>query len=180
MVQGPRINFIVAARWQRLGIAGPQSCNAQRLGSAILRGLVRVVLVFWGMSTFAVAEDIDGRWMTLDLRSGAKRSVIEITHTNNDFRGRIVELFIQTGEPPDPRCELCAGARHGQHIRGMEILFVSPATDGTGYAGKVLDPEEGLLYTCTVTLDGSGKRLSIRGYVGIPLLGRTVVWDRVE
>ena len=147
-----------------------------------LPDLVRPVLVSacWWFSAFAMAADIDGRWLTFDSESGDKRSVIEITHTNDNFRGRIVELFIRPGEPSDPDCDLCDGAQHGRKIRGMDILFLSPATSGIGYAGKVLDPEEGRFYECTVTLDANGKRLSIRGYVGIPLFGRSAVWERLE
>jgi uncharacterized protein (DUF2147 family) len=127
-----------------------------------------------------LAADIDGRWLTFDSDSGQKRSIVEITHTDDIFRGHIVALFIQPGEPPDPDCDLCSGAQHGEKIRGLEILLLNPATNGTGYVGKILDPEEGRFYKCVVTLDASGKRLSIRGYVGIPLLGRSVDWHRVE
>ena len=61
----------------------------------------------------------------------------------------------------------------------MEILLLNATNDGT-YAGKVLNPEEGRFYKCIVTLDVGRKRLSIRGYIGTPLIGRTVVWERVE
>jgi uncharacterized protein (DUF2147 family) len=146
------------------------------------RGLARTVLVLasWWLSTFATAADIDGRWLTVDSDSGDKRSIVEITRTNDHIRGRIVELFIQPGEPADPDCDLCSGAQRGKKIRGLEILFLNPATNGIGYAGEVLDPEEGRFYKCTATLDAGGKQLSIRGYVGIPLFGRSAVWKRVE
>ena len=61
----------------------------------------------------------------------------------------------------------------------MEILLLNAASDGS-YAGKILDPEEGQFYKCIVTMGVDRKRLSIRGYVGTPLIGRTVVWQRVE
>lgn len=62
----------------------------------------------------------------------------------------------------------------------MAILFLDTTSNDLEYAGKILYPEDGRLYSCVVTLEASGRRLSIRGYVGIPILGRTVAWDRVE
>ena len=47
-------------------------------------------------------------------------------------------------------------------------------------AGTVLDPEEGKVYRCVVTLESDGRRLVIRGYVGLPLFGRTEAWTRFE
>ncbi|MFT6809134.1 MAG: hypothetical protein ACJA01_002366 [Saprospiraceae bacterium] len=44
--------------------------------------------------------------------------------------------------------------------------------------GKVLDPKNGKTYKCKIELDGNNE-LKMRGYVGIPALGRTQVWERV-
>jgi uncharacterized protein (DUF2147 family) len=126
-----------------------------------------------------MAADIDGRWLTFDSDSGAKRSIVEIVNASDVFRGQIVELFSRPGEPSEPVCDQCPGVQHGKRILGMEILLLNAASNGS-YAGKVLDPEEGRFYKCIVTLDVGRKRLSIRGYVGTPLIGRTVVWERVE
>jgi Uncharacterized protein conserved in bacteria (DUF2147) len=130
--------------------------------------------------TLTEAVDIGGRWLTFDSSSGEKRSVVEIVYANGAFRGRILELFTQPGEPIDPVCDSCSGVQHGARIRGMEILLLRREADGIAYAGKVLDPEEGHSYNCVATFDDSGKHLSIRGYVGIPALGRSVLWTRIE
>ena len=130
-------------------------------------------------STYLLAADIDGRWFTFDTDSGAKRSIVEIVEANDVFHGRIVELFRRPGEPTDPICDQCTGAQLGKRIIGMEILLLNAESNGS-YAGKVFDPEEGRFYKCNVTIDTGHKRLSIRGYVGTPLIGRTVVWQRVE
>jgi len=129
--------------------------------------------------TYVLAADIDGRWLTFDSDSGAKRSIVEIVQANDVFQGQIVELFTRPGEPSEPVCDQCTGAQYGKRILGMEILLLNAASDGS-YAGKILDPEEGRFYKCIVTMGVDRKRLSIRGYVGSPLIGRTVVWQRVE
>ena len=44
--------------------------------------------------------------------------------------------------------------------------------------GTIYDPTSGRTYRGTVQLDGE-HRLHIRGYIGVPLLGRTTTWIRV-
>ncbi len=51
-------------------------------------------------------------------------------------------------------------------------------TDRVGRdGGTIYDPGSGTTYWCRLTLDGD--RLLLRGYVGVPLFGRTTAWIRV-
>ena len=45
--------------------------------------------------------------------------------------------------------------------------------------GKILDPKNGKLYKCYITLETKDK-LKVRGYIGISLFGRTQYWYRVK
>jgi len=45
---------------------------------------------------------------------------------------------------------------------------------------EILDPDEGRFYRCSLRVTGGGRELEVRGYVGIPLLGRTQTWKRKE
>jgi glucans biosynthesis protein C len=64
-------------------------------------------------------------------------------------------------------------------VTGLEILRdLRPQADGTWVDGTIYDPASGNTYTCRLTLDGD-NRLWLRGYIGIPLLGRTATWTRV-
>ena len=44
--------------------------------------------------------------------------------------------------------------------------------------GRILDPEDGNTYKCKIALNKDGT-LKLRGYIGIPALGRTQTWHRV-
>jgi uncharacterized protein (DUF2147 family) len=62
---------------------------------------------------------------------------------------------------------------------GLEVLRgLKPQPNGTWASGSIYDPATGNTYTCHLTLDGD-DRLRLRGYVGIPLLGRTTTCTRV-
>ena len=128
----------------------------------------------------ARAAEIEGRWAVFDSDTAQRLSTVEITRDNDRFVGRILELFLAVDLPQDPVCTLCKGAERDRKIRGMQMLWVQPTSDRTRYAGTALDPGEGQIYKCIVTIDRAGKRLSIRGYVGIPLFGRAEDWLRVD
>jgi uncharacterized protein (DUF2147 family) len=56
-------------------------------------------------------------------------------------------------------------------LRGFEM-------DGNTYGdGTIYDPNNGKTYDCKMTY--KGKTLSIRGYIGLSLFGRTTIWERV-
>jgi uncharacterized protein (DUF2147 family) len=107
-------------------------------------------------------------------------ALIEIKRDGGEIVGTIVELMPQAGEDLDPSCERCDGANRGRKIRGLAILFLGLSDGGSQYRGTILDPEEGTIYRCVVSIEGAGNRLVLRGYVGIPLLGRTETWIRDE
>jgi uncharacterized protein (DUF2147 family) len=53
--------------------------------------------------------------------------------------------------------------------------------DGDGYdGGRILDPANGKTYKSKMSLADGGKKLDVRGYIGMPLFGRTQTWLREE
>src|SRR5262245_33099 len=73
---------------------------------------------------------------------------------------------------PDP-------VRRRRRILGLTVLEgLTAQPDGTWTSGTIYDPGTGNTYSCRLTLEGA-DRLHLRGYLGIPLLGRTTTWTRV-
>lgn len=74
---------------------------------------------------------------------------------------------------PDP-------ALRRRPLVGLPILAdLRPAGDGGVWSdGTIYDPTSGRTYRCTVEL-AADDRLRVRGYLGVPLLGRTTTWIRV-
>ena len=128
----------------------------------------------------APLRGIDGRWLTFDDATHARRSIIEIERDGQHVTGRIVEIYPKPGEDPDPVCDRCTGVNRGRKILGLAILDMETEADGVRFNGTVLDPENGKVYQGVVTLESDGRRLVLRGYVGIPLFGRTEIWSRFE
>ncbi len=62
---------------------------------------------------------------------------------------------------------------------GLPVLWNFVADGSGGWTGGyVYDPDTGKTYTSNMHLQADGS-LNIHGYIGIPLLGRSVVWTRL-
>jgi uncharacterized protein (DUF2147 family) len=121
-----------------------------------------------------------GLWKNIDDATGKPKALIRITESNGALQGKIEQLFRAPGEDQNPKCDKCEGARKDQPIIGMEILS-GLKKDGDEYAGgEILDPNNGKVYKSKLHLTDAGKKLSVRGYIGMPMLGRSQVWVRQD
>jgi uncharacterized protein (DUF2147 family) len=121
-----------------------------------------------------------GLWKNIDDNSGKPKALIRITDSNGELKGRIEKLFRESGEDPAPKCTKCEDARKDQPVIGMTILS-GMKRDGDEYnGGQILDPDNGRVYRSKLKLTDSGKKLNVRGFIGIPMLGRTQTWLREE
>jgi uncharacterized protein (DUF2147 family) len=65
-----------------------------------------------------------------------------------------------------------------RNVLGIELL-TEFSFDNEGYkGGKIYDPESGKTYDCKMSL--VGDNLKVRGYIGISLLGRTEIFERIK
>lgn len=121
-----------------------------------------------------------GLWKNVDDVSGKPRSLIRITESNGTLRGTIEKVFLGPNENPNPKCEKCEGALKNAPVIGL-IILSDLKKDGDEYAGgQILDPDNGKVYRSKVQLIEGGRKLSVRGYIGVPMLGRSQVWERQE
>jgi uncharacterized protein (DUF2147 family) len=130
----------------------------------------------------AMAQDASpiGVWKTIDDETGKPKSLVRITESNGELRGRIEKLFREAGEEQNPKCEKCEGTLKDQPIIGMTII-TGMKKDGSEYnGGQILDPNNGKVYRSKMAVIEGGKKLDVRGYIGVPMLGRTQTWIRQE
>jgi uncharacterized protein (DUF2147 family) len=141
-------------------------------------GLIAAVLAL--PSAWADDASPVGLWKNIDDVSGKPKALIRITETNGALQGRIEKLFRPEGQDQNPKCVKCEGANKDQPVIGM--LFMSGhKKDGDEYAGgEIIDPDNGKVYKSKVTLTDGGKKLNVRGYIGVPMFGRSQVWLRQE
>ncbi|WP_342120755.1 DUF2147 domain-containing protein [Pseudoduganella sp. OTU4001] len=121
-----------------------------------------------------------GLWKNIDDVSGKPKALIRITEENGVLQGKIEKVFRPAGEEQNPLCDKCTDARKGQPVIGM-VFMSGLKKDGNEYAGgEILDPDNGKVYRSKLKVADGGKKLEVRGYIGVPLLGRSQTWLRQE
>ncbi len=119
-----------------------------------------------------------GRWKSIDDETGQPKSLVEITEIDGMLHGKVIKIF--TPSKPNPTCDKCEGERKGQPITGMEVVWGLKKDGDQWSGGKVLDPKKGKIYDLALSLDDGGRKLKVRGYIGVAMLGRTQVWLRED
>ena len=135
-----------------------------------------IAFLFVFSSTFIIAQtqkadDLIGTYMT-DKNEG----MVEITKRDNKFFGKLLwtktEGKLDTNNPDVKQ--------QSQPLRGKEILksFDFNGSD-LWHNGTIYDPKNGKTYSCKITRDEKGN-LSVRGFIGLSLIGRTTLWIKVK
>ena len=134
------------------------------------------------VSSFSFAEDIIGLWQSIDDKTGAPKALVEIRkEADNTYAGKVVKLTPRAGYTPKETCVDCPPPYTNKPIIGLDVVTGLKSTDGLNYtSGRILDPNTGKLYSLKAKLSSNGKRLHLRGYLGISALGRNQIWIRAE
>ena len=121
------------------------------------------------------AQDITGKWKTIDDETGKEKSVVEIYKKGAKYFGKVISIV--NPKKRDKNCEKCTDYRKEKPVLGMEIIKNLEQDDDEFENGTILDPENGKIYDCKIWLENDNT-LNVRGYVGF--FYRTQEWIRVK
>lgn len=143
------------------------------------RSLLLFVGVAWCCAAAAASADSPlGLWRTIDDKTGKPRSVVRIFEEGGRLFGRI-ERGIDAREN-DRTCKLCTDERRDQPLRGMLIIRNMKRSGDEYVDGDILDPDNGSVYRSKMKLADEGRKLSVRGFIGVSLFGRSQTWEREQ
>ncbi|WP_323118039.1 DUF2147 domain-containing protein [Burkholderia alba] len=129
---------------------------------------------------FAQTDSPIGTWQTIDDSTGKPKALVQITQdANGELSGTVIK-GLGANDTPDRRCTACTDERKDQLIKGMTIIKAMKKSGEGWDGGNILDPENGKVYRCKMSLDDGGQKLVVRGYIGISLLGRSQTWNRQQ
>ena len=137
--------------------------------------LVLCLFVFFCQTS--IAQNIFGRWKTIDDRTGKPKAVVNVYEEDGLMYGKI-EAILEEGKE-DAICAKCDGERKDQPIVGMTIIEGLKKNEDDEWKGKTLfDPEQAMTFRCKVWLNpDNSDELKVRGYLAF--LYRTQTWLRV-
>jgi uncharacterized protein (DUF2147 family) len=138
-----------------------------------------VLLCLSGLALRAAPADAAatpaGRWRTVDDKTGKAKAIIVLYEEKGLLFGRVETLV----DPDAVKiCDKCSDERKGQAVTGM-VVVRRMKKDGDEYTGgDILDPKNGSVYRCKMRLVDQGRKLSVRGYLGFSVFGRSQTWIR--
>ena len=149
-------------------------------------GLLFLIVFFvTGSGLFAdAAAQAVGYWKSISDVKGEEGKVTALWKLSMDGQGQLQGAIVWVpGKPTDEKYVGKKKEYNGLPIRGtfwMKGLKKSGSDSWNG--GSIVDigNEKGDVYGCEIKVVDGGRKLDMRGYIGIALLGRTQTWIGVS
>ena len=144
----------------------------------MFRNFCMCALVLWSASAMAQMTPV-GLWQTISDADGKPQGEVRVTESGGVISAVLEKALVTS---PEPNCDKCTDDRKGKPKVGLQIIRDARKTDGKDVweGGNILDPNNGTVYKLKLTPIEGGKKLEVRGFIGMALLGRTQTWIRIQ
>ena len=151
------------------------------------RPLVALLVALCAFPASAQAPSVMGTWLT-----ASKVAQVQLAPCADPARGPVCGTVVKLIDPKDDSGNPIAPedvvdrrnpdpAQRSRKILGMVLLydFTKTADPNSFESGTIYSGENGKTYKANLGLQADGT-LRLRGYVGVPMLGETQIWTRVQ
>ncbi|MBF7690637.1 DUF2147 domain-containing protein [Acinetobacter pollinis] len=145
-----------------------------------MKKLCLILSMLGAAVTVHAADPLNGTlWKTIDDETNQPKALVRFSEQKDGMLLGTIEKILVPGE--DGPCEGCEGPYHNKPLKGVSIVHHLKSIGGGQYAnGEITDPKNGKTYSLKGEILNQGKTLKLRGYLGISLLGRNQIWQRVQ
>lgn len=144
-----------------------------------MKKLITIIGLFFStisMASASSADDIVGIWL-----SASGEGKIQIYKEGDRYFGKLYWMKEPNGPKGNPKLDSNNPdpALRNRPLLGSVILKNFRYNNGEWSDGHIYDPKNGKEYKSYMRLKDP-QTLSLRGYIGISLLGRTELWKRAS
>ncbi len=147
----------------------------------IFKTALFILSIFSSSLLWANYDDITGQWRTIDDKTGFSKAIIEVSKNNQGiYSGKIISILPRPGYTPKTHCQDCPAPYTNKPILGLQVLNdMRMSKNPREYeGGTILDPLSGKSYKSKIKVNPAGTRLTMRGFVGFEVIGRSQTWIR--
>jgi uncharacterized protein (DUF2147 family) len=125
----------------------------------------------------AAPEFVTGTWQVYGDKDGAPDGRVRTFLQDGKLVGVVDQL--RPDVPPDSKCTKCTGDNKDKPILGLVVMWGFEKDGDMWTGGSILEPQTGSTYKGRLRV-ATPDSLEVRGYLGVPLFGRTQTWKRVH
>lgn len=108
---------------------------------------------------------------------------VKINKVGNSYAAEIIWLEVPNNPDGSPKVD---EKNPNEKLRSRKVLGIKilkdlkyDSKDNNWSGGTIYDPQTGKTYKVVCNFE-SAKKLKVRGYIGIPTLGRTLYWTKID
>ena len=129
------------------------------------------------------ADRLIGKYYVVKQDTKAESRIQIYKNSEGKYEGKIIWLKEPNFPDGTPKRDIKNPNAELRKVKADQIVLLKNFTyddkNKEWSGGEIYDPEEGKTYKCKLKFESAAK-LKVRGYIGVPALGKTMFWTKED